>query len=249
MFDITRGESAVTLQMSYGKVNAMDIEFCQAIHAELSKLGQDDQCKAVVIRGSGKVFSAGIDLKRWLVEPADYVAPFIDELERLFQTVFCFDKPVVAAINGHAIAGGCMLAGACDFRVIERQAKIGIPEMRVGVPLPTTAIEIMRFKAKSSAFESVISGGATFVGPEAVEVGLADVSCESTHLNAEVAAAIERLCCIPQQTFSLTKRQARNPVMRIIRESTSELREEFLSIWCSPETRASVQSYVDERLS
>lgn len=249
MIDVIRQDGVATLRMDYGKVNAMDFDFCQTLIDRLEELQNDDECKAVVITGKETIFSAGINLKHWLAESVDYVVPFIDKLEQLFQVVFYFRKPCIAAINGHAIAGGCMLANACDYRVIAGEAKIGIPEMRVGVPLPITAIEIMRFKADARAFESVITGGATFVGKEAVDAGLADQWCDSYQLNDRVSDAVARLCSIPASTFWFTKRQARTPVLHIIKDSTSQLRDDFTEIWCSDETRAAVQSYVDERLS
>lgn len=249
MIEVNRQNGLATLRMDYGKVNAMDFEFCQTLIDRLEELQNDDSCHAVVITGKENIFSAGINLKHWLSESVDYVVPFIDKLEQLFQVVFYFRKPCIAAINGHAIAGGCMLAGACDYRIIAGESKIGIPEMRVGVPLPITAIEILRFKADAKAFESVVTGGATFVGKEAVEAGLADQWCDDYQMEGAVSAAAERLCSIPPVTFWFTKRQVRNLVLHNIKTSTEQLRDDFTEIWCSDETRAAVQSYVDERLS
>ena len=159
--------------MCHGKVNAMDFEFCKEFRNTLNQLAKTKDCQAIILSGYSKVFSAGIDLKRWLAESPDYVTPFMNELEQLFQDVFAFPKPLVSLIEGPAVAGGCMLAAACDFRVISPIASIGIPEMRIGVALPMAAIEIMRFVCHNQAFQAVVNLGKMFQGNEAVAVGLA----------------------------------------------------------------------------
>lgn len=128
------------LVMNHGKVNVMDIEFCRELIQHLETLEQDS-CRALILSGNERVFSAGVDLKRWLAEGEDYVEPFLLELERVMERMFVFPKPVIAVIQGHAVAGGCMMAAACDYRLIAPQARIGIPELRVGVPLPMMAID------------------------------------------------------------------------------------------------------------
>ncbi len=247
MFEITSDSDIAQLKMVYGKVNAMDIEFCKAMINQLDQL-QSDGCRAVILTGQGSVFSAGIDLKRWLNEDSSYVRPFIDELETLLEVIFCFTKPIVAMINGHAIAGGCMMASACDYRIITQTARIGIPEMRVGVPLPMTAIEIMRFVANPSAFQRVVNVGATYAGQAAVDVGLADDVSETATIAEAVRRVARELAEIPLRVFQMTKKQARTPVLRRIRQNTADFRDEFMRIWSSNETRIAVQSYVDQRL-
>ena len=101
--------------------------------------------KAVVLTGQGKIFSAGVDLLRCSDGGADYVRQFLPALHQLYDAVFFHPKPVVAAINGHAMAGGCVLACCADRRIMARDGgRIGVTELLVGVPFPALAFEIMR---------------------------------------------------------------------------------------------------------
>lgn len=242
-------ESGTQLQLNHGKVNAMDIEFCDQLINRLKEIEQIPEISAIVLTGNPRVFSAGIDLKRWLAEGPDYVEPFIRKLESLFETVFCFPKPIISAIQGHAIAGGCMLATACDYRIISTTAKIGILESRLGVPLPCTAIEIVRNGATPTAFRKIISVGATYTGQQAVTAGLADVAAESDVMAATVTQALQEFTAIARPAFEITKRQAREPVMRIVQQNKKELLDRYLEIWKSSETRDAIASYVQQRLN
>ncbi|MGN9847571.1 enoyl-CoA hydratase/isomerase family protein [Nonomuraea sp. H19] len=103
------------VRLAHGKVNALDLELCRTIEQTMRDL--DDErgpVRAVVVTGAGRVFSAGVDLKRVVDGGAAYVAEFLPALSGAFRSVFDLGKPVVAAVNGHAIAGGCVLAAACD---------------------------------------------------------------------------------------------------------------------------------------
>lgn len=246
MIDCFQNEGIDFIQFQHGKVNAMDLEFCDSVIARIKELEEKHDCRAIILGSAHRVFSAGIDLKRFLAESPDYIESFMLKLEQLFQTVFCCTKPLVTEISGAAIAGGCMVATASDFRVIQPHAKIGILESRLGVPLPMTAIEIVRHVAAPSAFKEIITVGATFTGQEAVDHGLADQVADDSK-----SAAIHRaneLSQIPLNAFRLTKRQRIEPIMRIVESNRRDFMDQYLEIWKSEETRSAIQTYVQQRL-
>ncbi|MCH2177295.1 MAG: enoyl-CoA hydratase/isomerase family protein [Mariniblastus sp.] len=247
MLRLENQDTVARLVMNHGKVNVMDIEFCRELVQQLETL-ESDSSKVVILSGNERVFSAGIDLKRWLAEGEDYIEPFLSELERVMERIFLFPKPVIAMIEGHAVAGGCMMAAACDVRLIAPQARIGIPELRVGVPLPMMAIEIMRFVANTKDFQDVVNSGRMFEGNEAVTAGLANEVVPRESLVERADQVAQELISIPAAAFRMTKQQSRVPVMRIVKQNREAFSAEFLRIWSSAETRESIQSYVNERL-
>lgn len=140
MLDLEERGGITIVRLAHGKVNALDVELLQAIEKTFSSL---DSHKAVVLTGAGRSLSAGVDLKRITDGGLEYVKVFRPALSAAIKSVFCHPGPVVAAVNGHAIAGGCVLAVACDVRLMAG-GTIGLSEMRVGVPFPGVPLEVMR---------------------------------------------------------------------------------------------------------
>src|SRR5882672_2313288 len=109
--------AVAVLSMAYGPVNVMDTALLRAITETFAALA-DEQPAAVVLTGAGRAFSAGVDLRSLLNGGQDYLRDFLPALSDALHTVFTFDRPVVAAVNGHAIAGGCVLACCADLRLM-----------------------------------------------------------------------------------------------------------------------------------
>ncbi|NUU23878.1 MAG: enoyl-CoA hydratase/isomerase family protein, partial [Streptomycetaceae bacterium] len=201
------------VRLAHGKVNALDVELCREIERTARELdAPDGPARAVVLTGSGRAFSAGVDLKRIVDGGGAYVAAFLPALTGAFRSLFDLGKPVVAAVNGHAIAGGCVLAAACDHRVMASgPGTIGVPELRVGVPFPASALEIMRFALGPVGAHRAILDGANH-GPEAaLALGLVDELTSPDALLDHALAAADRLSAnIPADTFRYTKAQLRH---------------------------------------
>jgi enoyl-CoA hydratase len=167
------GEVAV-LRLAHGPVNAMDLELCQAVAQRLRALVADP-ARAVVLTGRGRAFSAGVDLRRYLAAGPPYVERFLPALAEMFRAAFELGKPLVAAVNGHAIAGGCVLAACADTTVMAAgNGRIGVPELRVGVSFPRVAIEVLRCAVGDVAARRLIYGAQAYGPEEASSIGLVD---------------------------------------------------------------------------
>ena len=141
-------DGVAVLRIEHGKANALDLELCNAIVTAFEEAGD---ARAVVLTGTGRIFSAGVDLFRVIEGGRSYIEAFVPAMCRAFERLFVHPAPVVAAANGHAIAGGCLLVAAADQRLMaEGTARIGIPELQVGVPFPPIALEIIRFATRRS---------------------------------------------------------------------------------------------------
>ena len=236
----------------------MDVEFCTAIAQRIAECEADSSVAAMIVTGHGQIFSAGVDLVRVVEGGAAYVRQFLPALGASLHAAFACAKPVVAAVNGHAIAGGCILACAADYRVMARGAgRIGIPELIVGVPFPIVPIEIMRFVAPPNRLQQWIYGGVTFDADGALATGLVDAAVDADRLEADALSAAERMARLPANAFALTKRRLRAPALERMRGRATDRGAvapgvdddaEARSAWESPETLDAVRRYVERTL-
>jgi enoyl-CoA hydratase len=168
----------------------------------------------------------------------------VPALSSLMHALFTFPKPLVAAINGHAVAGGCIIACAADHRIMARSAaRIGVPELQVRLPFPTAALEIVRFVVPRQHVHAVVYGGATYTPDDALAIGLVDELVEAAGLVDEAVAAAARLGAVPQDVFALTKRQLRAPTLATI-EAGAARDAEVAALWKDPTTLDRVRDYV-----
>jgi enoyl-CoA hydratase len=246
MIEVTRRGAVSVLRMTHGKANALDVELCDRLTAQLLEFAQSD-AGALVVIGDGRMFSAGVDLLRLVNGGADYVRVFIPALNRMCATLFTLEKPVVAALNGHAIAGGCIIACAADYRIMGREAgRIGIPELLVGVPFPVEPLEVMRFTVPHR-LQAMIYRGLTLAPDEALQQGLVDAVVEPDRLLDEAVAVAESLAAVPAAAFALTKRQLREPAVQRMRAG-AEIDAAVEEAWASPEILAAISAYVARTL-
>ena len=244
----TRDEIGV-LRMQYGKANVQDLEFCTALAermAEIEKLPS----RALVIIGHGAFFSGGVDLKRISAGGTAYLREFMPALVRCFESVFFHPKPVVCAVNGHAVAGGCLLACCGDRRLMvdDDRAGIGVPELHVGVPFPPAALEILRFACAPQHLQKLICGGQSLRPGAALEAGLVDTLVPPDALESEAIETAKRLARVRPEVFAVTKRQLRDPVRSRIRANDEAAGADTARLWTSPATVAAVETYTARTL-
>lgn len=240
--------NAVTvLQFDHGRVSALDLEFLLALRAELADLA--DTGAALVLTGTGSAFSAGVDLLRIIDGGSDYVAQFIPALVGAFDDLFGYQWPAVAAINGHAIAGGCVIAACADHRIMaDGRGRIGVPEQLVGVPFPAIALAALRCATGDVGVADLVNSGGTHLPTEALRRGLVDeVVGEADVLDRAVAKA-EQLAQIPAGTFAHTKRSLRDRYWTEVETTGRQRDAEMLELWRSPEISAAIAAYVQKTL-
>jgi len=239
-------ESITILSFDHGKVNTIDAELFTEFIKQLQNL-EKSECKAVVLTGTGSSFSAGVDLFRLLKDGNPYIESFVPLLTNGLLKLFTFPKPVVAAVNGHAIAGGCIVACACDYRLMaEGNGKIGAPEMLVGVPFPTLPLEILRYVIPKQHFQEIVYTGRLCSPKEAIPAGLIDDVVESENLLEQAITVAERFAAIPIQSFQSTKRLMRQPVIDRFKKYRRIFDDEVMEIWKSEEIQAVIRQYLQK---
>lgn len=242
-----RGAIAI-LRIEHGKANTMDLELLGEVSRELAKL-KDELVKALVVTGSGRVFSAGVDLYRLLEGGAEYVRAFVPRLNSSLLELYRFPRPVIAALNGHAIAGGFILACCCDRRLMAKDAgKVGLTELPVGVPFPSVPLEVVRSVVPSRILRDLVYGGRLFLADEALQAGLVDEIVDAEGLLDRAIEVAEELTCIPADAFGLTKQWIQEPVLQRLERSATAHDAEVLRAWSDPETHAAIRRYVEATL-
>lgn len=211
--------------------NAMDADLLAEGAALASDLAADSPA-AVVLTGREGFFSAGADLK---------AAPDLDEagqramvegINAIFAGWYGFPRPVVCAVNGHAIAGGLILALCGDYRVGSKEGKYGLTEVRAGLPYPSVALAVAKAELHAPAARRLVLGGDLVDAQAALEAGAFDEICEPDQVLHRATEVARGLAALPAGTYATVKRQLRGPILRDALASEDPL----LAGWGSDET-------------
>jgi enoyl-CoA hydratase len=235
------------LRLAHGKVSAMDIELGEALLREMRDAAAAP-VTAVIVTGAGSSFSAGVDLYRVVNDGPDYGRRFLPVLDAFLHAALTLPKPMIAAVNGHAIAGGCILAACCDHRImVDGNGRIGIPELAVGVPFPALPLQIMAARLSDGALRDLVFTGRTVHVDEARALGLIDEKCPSGMLIDRAMEVAQRYATIPAGAFALTKEAFYTPILDRAK-SLSSLNARVVDAWMQPHTYETIRRYLERTI-
>ncbi|HUR81899.1 MAG TPA: enoyl-CoA hydratase/isomerase family protein [Thermoanaerobaculia bacterium] len=242
MIERSASGNVVTVRLAHGKVSALDLELAEAMALTFNELATSD-ARAVILTGTGSTFTAGVDLWRLVDGGREYVERFFPALARLILDLFAFPKPLVVAVNGHAIAGGCIFTLCGDYRVMAAGTyRIGIPELLVGVPFPASVLEVIRFALPPQHLQMLMYTGRTVEPEEALRLGIIDEVAPDVMARAEAVAA--RMASLPPDALQLAKRQLRDKTVSRAKHYAHELDKTALELWSSEATHAGIREYL-----
>jgi len=246
MIEVTRTDNILTIRLAHGKASAMDLELVEALALAFAEAAQSD-AGAVVLTGSGSIFSAGVDLFRLTRSGRDYAERFVPALASMLLEVFAFPKPLVVAVNGHAIAGGCIMTLAGDYRLMaDGNGLIGIPELLVGVPFPAAVIEIVRFAVPQQYLQSLMYTGKRLPPAEALRLGVIDEIVAPDALASRAEEVARSLASYAPENFARTKRQLRDKTISRAKHYANEFDDEVRETWSDPATHARIREYLEK---
>lgn len=239
------GERITTLVLDHGPVNALDREFLIQIAASLRAIEAEDP-GALILTGKGGVFSAGADLVRVLDGGKEYVDASVDALSEAFEAAFTFKRPMVAAVNGHSIAGGAVFTCAADHRLMARgSGVIGLSELRVGVPFPVWAHEIVRHAVAPQHLQRIILLAENHEPDDALRLGLIDEIVEPDQLMERARKVARRMARIPRSSFEHMKRLIRRPTLERVQLYAPDHDPVVQGLWSNEEVHASVRAFME----
>lgn len=237
MIETSTDGGVTVLTVDHGPVNALDLELLSALPGALADAGD----APVVLTGAGRCFSAGVDLKRIVDGGVPYVEAFLPALSTAVLAVFDHPRPVVAAVNGHALAGGCVLAAACDVRLMSG-GTIGLTELAAGVPFPTVPLEVMRHATGAAVNRLVLT--AQRLDPVAAQrIGLVDevVTDDLLATAVRTAATLGRTRA---DVYARAKRQLREPAHERIAARRDLDDPGVVELWGDDATAAVLRDYL-----
>ena len=239
---VSTADGIATLVLARGKVNALNPTVVAYIRGALEELENDERVRAVVLTGQGKFFSFGFDIPEFLSYSPEAFTEFLTAFTGLYTYMFLFPKPLVAALNGHTIAGGCMLATTCDYRLmVTGKAKISLNEVTFGASVFAGSVEMLKYQVGSRNAETVLCGGAMYSAEDAARLGLVDQVASAEQLTAEAVNVAREFAAKDRVAFGSIKGLLRKPVAeRMVRAEHDSIRE-FVEIWYSAETRKNLK--------
>jgi enoyl-CoA hydratase len=172
-----------------------------------------DPPAAVVLTGREGFFSAGLDLKIAPTLDADGQRAMVDAINRIFAAWYSFPRPVVAAVNGHAIAGGLILALCADYRVGSSEGQYGLTELKAGVGYPAVAIAVVRAELHASAARRLVLGADLVDAKASLEAGAFDEVAEPDQVLHRATEVARALSLLPSETYARVKQQLRGPAL------------------------------------
>ncbi len=242
MIDRQDTDGIAVLHLRHGKANAFDIELLEHLDSVLVELSEDESVRAAVVTGNGRMFSAGVDLLRVQEGGSDYLERFLPALSRALDTLFLLPLPVVAAVDGHAIAGGLIVAMSADRVLMARgEGKVGLTELRVGVPFPGVPLEVVRHRLGNLATEALVFEAGLVGAAEAEQRKLVDRLVSPEDLLPAAIADARALAELPRPAFALTKQQLRAGAMAGAADQDDEA---VLALWSSPEAQAAISKFL-----
>ena len=238
---IERHGDVALLRMQLGKANAIGPEFLDAMHARLDELGP---ARALVVTGYESFFSAGLDLPSLIGLDEPKMRTFIARFSATMLRLFRLELPVVAALNGHAVAGGCVLALQADLRLAaDVPLKIGLNEVPLGIGLPAVVLETLRAQVPPASMLPIALEGRLVDATEALKLGLLHEVYAKPQLLERALARASELARLPPAAFAQVKRNLRAPIAESV-ERASDDPARWTSTWFTPEAQERIRATV-----
>jgi enoyl-CoA hydratase/carnithine racemase len=242
---IERRGRLVVLRLDKARGNALDEPLVEALSRAAAEMAQDDAVRGVLLASAHpKVFCPGLDLVALLDYDRASMERFMTSFAVTVWALYGLPKPVVAAVGGAAVAGGCILALTADHRMLKRGAAIGLNEVRVGVPLPWSVTRLLRATARPGALGRIALLGRNFTDAGALDVGLADEVLDDEAFEDACVARLEEFADRDARALAATKAWLREGVLSEMMAREAERLPVFLDGWFSQDTQERIRAAV-----
>jgi enoyl-CoA hydratase/carnithine racemase len=240
------GRTAV-VTMNTNPVNAQNRAFFADLHDAFDRLENDHPDSSVVLTGHDRRFSAGLDLDehfRLFAGPPEPVHDWFRDYRATNLRIFTYPRPTVAAVNGHAFAGGLITAAVCDHRIaVDTDARFSLNEVPIGIPMPAVYVRMLSYAwgEKTAARTSLF--GETFTPPQALRLGIFDELVPESELLERADAIADSIPADCVEHYAFTKRATQAAALRDIADLADPLDRELPTWMTSPDAQHAHRRY------
>jgi enoyl-CoA hydratase/carnithine racemase len=239
LITIEKKKNVTIVQLSHKTTNAISMDLVHELTAAVEAVKTDDAIRSMVLTSANEKFlSMGFDIPSLLPLDQGQFSDFYRSFNQLCIDLYTLSKPTVAAITGHAIAGGCILALCCDERVIAEGRKlIGLNEVKLGVPVPYVADRILHALVGSRLAREVMEVGEFYPAEDALRIGLVDYLQPLDQVLEKALEQARLLSAAPGEAFALIKANRVEDVMIEILDRLEVKQMRFVDCWYADSAR------------
>lgn len=209
--------------------NTMSLAMLEDLERAVDAAGE----QPILITGEGEAFSAGLDLDDLAQADTAQVTALLRTMERVVRKLFLHPAPTAAFVNGHAIAGGCLIAQCCDVRigVDDRDVRIGMTGVAVGLTYPPFVLAVLRHRIPPPHLETVLLEARRYAPHEALEIGLLDGLGSPQSARAMAEAQLARRVAMPRVAYAAVKLALRAPAFAASAGEYERFEREVVPAW------------------
>lgn len=240
-------EEQMTIVLDRGRANPLGRVLIQELIDVFQEIQESESVQGVVLTGKPGYFSAGLDVLEMYHYDREQMHDFWSSFIELKRTLVSFDKPLVAAVSGHAPAGGCILALCADYRLMAAGPyKIGLNEVPVGIVVPHHIFELYAFCiGRRQAYQNLLEGRLLSV-TEAKACGLVNEVLPADELMYHAQHKLSHYLSFDANTWRKSKRNLRAQLIEGTKTYTAEGMQQSLDHWFLPSTRARLKAIVEQ---
>lgn len=244
---VNRKDNYAVVQLNRGKVNAINHEMVNELRTSIKEISEDDQMGGLILTGIPNFFTAGLDVIELYSYDKDQITNFFEDFAGLFLDLVTFEKPLISAITGYSPAGGCVMAVACDYRVMAKGEKftIGLNEVAVNIQISKNLIDAYSFWIGSGLAHKYILNGKLLKVDEALDVGLIDEIVELEEVLPRAEKQMQKYLSFHQGIFKTTKQKLREDWLNKLERDPKKDLKGAAEMWWQPEIRARLKAFVD----
>jgi enoyl-CoA hydratase/carnithine racemase len=248
MIQIEHHGSVAVVKLARSTTNALNLQLITELQKSLKKVNQDPDVHGIVISSSNeKFFSIGLDIPQlYNLSEKDFMN-FYQVFNQVQIDLYTVPKPTVAAITGHAVAGGCILALCCDYRFISEGRKfMGLNEIKLGVSIPYPTDCILRNVVGARVARDIVESGEFYLPEQLLKMGLVDCVLPLEDVLPKSIEKAHMVGTLPLKAFASIKQSRVEQVEAQIREKLKEKEELFLRLWFSDEAREQLRKAMEK---